>query len=1146
MWLNQNEIQSLWKKNIGNDVKVDFRLFAPNNATLLSNTFKGENSLSISNYYKFIALNIVQNFKNIEKKENVNTLIGITQHFSENEKTIRKQATEFDKIKNKYIYDPTKVDFLAMSYDFYRQQKWKNLLGYNSKILNNQLSTINNTIVNEIWGIVSNMRKRDLVFENLKLNYYNPKKQFYVNESETKKIVKTGKLHYLKFKINKEDIFKLTNVILDNINESLTQHITFQNDLVERIKQQVEKKTKKTSIKNILGLSRKEFEDFDNSFNQKEIENQKNLEYLKGHLLVVEQNVNTLKKIKTILLYQYNTSIIVCYENLWHSLFTMALAIKKDVIYSIYYLSKTKELVVVPEVEAVNTLSILLEETIVNSPEVSKKIDHFKDSSEFFNYLNVGIQKVASIKGSELEGMRLDLVGDLDIEDIDYNKRSNIGKLVVLENDEIENNIVPVHQFNILTFDLLNQLNFPILNKLTTQGKLVNLGQKFSNLENYIATYSENYLTEIYERENDYFSCKSGVKIEKIYSNEDSVTELYPLPEKNWFINFPSYTSLASRNEWAIPLPMFSNESKNIWIDNLEDLSKKSINPIYRVVLGKNLKYEFFEESKAVIMSDSISKIPLGLSTTQYRSRVLTDLRKEKRVEWSVFCAYADKLYEEVLELFQKYDIVQIQFNNEESVKWQNWFFGKEEDFISNSNTILYFYKKVNFENNEISYDNNFNYLNLQKNSISNIFIKDDYDNVYKYSGFTLDYPQEEKMLDLLVLKKAFEESNQVYYLSDDKLSYDILLENYEYIFQKQKLINRIDLPKINNTKDIEYYLSKFDNDVVTLTLFMHEELNEELIENNLNEELLLAENLNRFFFHRSFGSESSREQIILWLNSKTNNLQKSIENNAKVWNFKSIYSEIHEYIKTLNELIFPIIKNLPNNDKSKVQYDLILTLSNFVVIIRPFLPILSEKIFQSLYEEKLTLSKDHLLNCFTLKTANAEIITKIDEMIELKKSFELIKNNFNIPYYQSLYADFSYLKVDQVFVRYIQTYFNLVPKSLMNVDGQLERLDFNNNPIIIDLVLDTNLIALAAQKELSKIILNFKNQNKFKLKQVVKLQIRYTPFEDQKILNKLKLNTYWPDLFTETIWNELPIDNLTEVHYKLLDIAKVSLNIIN
>jgi valyl-tRNA synthetase len=1141
MWLSQNEIQTLLKNNKREDNRVDFRLFAPNNASILTNVIKADSNIKVSDYYNLMSMCAFQNYKKQENKENVSTVLTLTQHFDDLEKSLRKQATEFDKINNKYIFDPSKIDYLGNSYDYYRQQKWKAMLGPNGQLFNSQVTPLNNWVVDEIWRILDTMRTKELVFENLKLNYYNPKKQYYVSEAETKKIEKTGKYHYLKYKISKDNVFKITNVILDQVDESLKKHITYQNDLVGRIKVLTERKPKKSSIAQILGLTKVEYEDFNNSFKLADQESQKNLEYLQGHLLVVEQNIATLKKIKGVLLHQYEMSFLVGFENLWHSLFTMAIVIKKDIEYSLYYLSKSKELVIVPEQDAVSILGLLLEENVINSPDLKSKMSQFKDSSEFFDFMKAGIQKIASLKGDELEGISIDMIGDIDIDSIEYSARSNIGRVILDQDGVAQQNITPIHQFNQKTFSFLNTLNFPIMSKLSNQGKLINMGAKFSSLENYIAAYSENYLSEIYEREGDYFIAKNGVKFEKIYSSDDSVTELYPLPEKNWFINFPNPCSLAGRNEWAMPLPVFNNANKSFWLSSFEDIAVKAINPIFRVVLGKNLKYEFFESSKAVLMSDSVSKIPLGLSTTQYRSKNLTELRKERRLEWSVFCAYADKIYEEILQLFEKYEVVQIQFTNEESVKFQNWFYGKEEEYQSNSNSVLYFYNKVQFhEDGTVSNDKTYNYLNPQKNTLSDIFVKDEYDNIYSYSNLTLDYLQEEKMLDLIALKNAYEENTNVYYQSSQKHHIEDLKSNFEFVFGKNKTLTSIQLETIEQKDSIDRYFKQYESDIVRLALFMNSGLIDTEIEILQGQEYLLAENLLKFFNHRSPINDGPKDDIVLWVASYTNDFNEALNKLTKEWKVKEIYSLIYNYIDVLNKLVFPILRQIPMNDKGQAQEDVVQILNNFVYTIKPFLPFYSEKIYQVIYQEKNTNSLENPINLFTLKTASGAIKDKINNIIQLKDEVLKIRLKYNIPEYQGLYADFSYLNADQKYIKYLQVFLNLVPKSLMNVEGQIEKILFQNNPIIIDLVLDSSLKSIAAQKELSKIILNWKTKNNIKLKQVVKLQIRHSEFEDNKILSKLKINSYWPDIYAETIWEDRGVDSSEEEVYNLLDIANI------
>ncbi|MGL4758737.1 MAG: hypothetical protein ACRCXZ_05350 [Patescibacteria group bacterium] len=1147
MWLSQNEIKMLLVNAKKDDNKFDFRLFAPNNASILADVIKGEKNLKVSDYYALMSLCAFSNYKKHEKKENVSTTVTISQHFDELEKTLRKQATEFDKVNNKYIFDPAKIDYLGNSYDYYRSQFWRQFFDIERSILSNQISSLNNWVVDELWGMIDSMRKKSLVFENLKLNYFNPKKQYYVSESETKRIEKTGKLHFVKYRVAKDDLFKVTNIILDQVDDSLSQHITFQNDLVDRIKNLSNKKPKKTSIAQILGLSKSEFDDFDNKFRLADIEDQKNLEYLQGHLLVIEQNIKTLKRIKGILLHNYDTSILVGFDNLWYSIFTMSLMAKKDIDFTIYFLPRTKELVIVPEKEAVYILGSLLEDNIINTPELEAKINQFKDSADFFEFIKSGFQKIATIKSQDLEGVGIDLVGDIDLDSLDYSSRSNVGRVLIDHEDELETSLYPIHQFNQETFKYLNSMSFPILNKLSSHGKLINLGPKFSSLENYVSAYSENYLKEIYEREGDYFAAKNGVKFEKIYSSDDAVTELYPLPEKNWFINMPTPTPLAGRNEWAMPLPIFKSENKEIWLESFEDLASKSINPIYRIILGKNLKYENFESAKSVLLSDSSSKIPLGLSTTQFRSKNLTELRKEKRIEWSIFCIYADKIYEEVLQLFEKYEIVQIQFTPEESIKFQNWFFGKEENFNTRSNSVLYFYNKVSFDEvGHMNTDKVYNYLNPHKQSLKDIYIKDDINTLYSFADLTLDFGQEERFLDLIGLRCDLESNNTIYYQTNSPEKINNLKANYELLFEKKKEIKHLPIPIITQKDDLNQFLQNNEEELVRFVLFKENQISEESLKTMQTQDQIFAENLVRFFLHVSNSYEGQREDLILWLGSYTNEYGSKIQNLAQTWSLTSIYEEINSYIELMNSLIFPILRQLPTNDKGVNQNELINILNNFIYYTKPFLPIFCEKIFQVIYAEKHTNSVDQGNSLSTLRTASSSIKEKIQSILELKEDMFSLRKLHGVSLYQGMYADFSFLSNDQKYIKYLSVFLNLIPKSLMNVEGQIEVVRFMNKKIMIDLVIDNSLKVIAAQKEMSKIILSWKTRNNFKLKELVKLQVRTTNQIDNAIKSKLFMNTTWPEIFAETTWVEIEdksIDISNEIEYKLLDIAEIKIS---
>jgi valyl-tRNA synthetase len=308
---------------------------------------------------------------------------------------------------------------------------------------------------------------------------------------------------------------------------------------------------------------------------------------------------------------------------------------------------------------------------------------------------------------------------------------------------------------------------------------------------------------------------------------------------------------------------------------------------------------------------------------------------------------------------------------------------------------------------------------------------------------------------------------------------------------------------------------------------------------------MLLAEHLNRFYSHRSVSTDGKKDPIILWIGSETNSLRELIEGSGSEFDYHAIISAIYNILDQLNHLVFPLLKGAANNDRGTNQNEMSIILHNIIYLIKPFLPYIAEKMFQIIYEDKLITADEYNLNYITIRACPQDTKNKVENLINLITEVETIRKNHNVPSYQGLYADFSYIKEDSIFIKYLQTSLNLVPKSLTNVEGQVEKVIFQDNHIIIDMVLDNNLITIACQKEMSKIISNWKTTHRFKSKQNVKILITHTGFQDTKVLNKLKLNTFWPELQAETIWSDDQIDKDTTNSYHLLDIAEINLRLI-
>ena len=108
---------------------------------------------------------------------------------------------------------------------------------------------------------------------------------------------------------------------------------------------------------------------------------------------------------------------------------------------------------------------------------------------------------------------------------------------------------------------------------------------------------------------------------------------------------------------WGNPLPIWQNKDKSrqILIDSMAKLEHLTVNPIYKILNTRELNPDYYQDGNVVVFTDSYTKLPLGISATQYRSKTLAEMRRQKIVDINVFADYAQPMLDEILERFQKY-----------------------------------------------------------------------------------------------------------------------------------------------------------------------------------------------------------------------------------------------------------------------------------------------------------------------------------------------------------------------------------------------------------------------------------------------------------------------------------------------------------
>ena len=793
--MSQNEILKLIKKEKESASK-EFKLFSQKSKGLLAQPSKTE-TFNNTNFYKLYLSQLGQNIVQ-KQSELVYLQNSYTCGNTKLDKKFVDGATKLDPIKKSYFFDDDAFDVAVNNY----YVKAKNNINYNTyKLGSENISNIfasDNTNIESMWGLIDKVNKKNLINKNLSLVPYDIYSQKFLKESDTELVEVVGNCHYVKYVIDTSDGIKIKNEVLDQINSSLKLHLTYEKDIIERIKTASSLNPKKSGVKDILGMSKSDLEEFLKNKNDQQEHLDRSLSYLKSYLMVVEQNIEKLNKNKQTLIKDYTISIICPFSSLWKSMFTNSFLTHEDAEFSVYYLSKTKELVIVPEKQAIKILSSLIEDRVIDTPEVSKKITTFVKSNELFDYLDIGIDKIAGFSADILAGLKIDVSQNVDLESIDYNSKFNCGRVVVLSQldalkyniESLNGNILPLNQYERETFELYKDLKLPITYNIDKNGKLFSLQDKFDQLNGHSVMYIENSLHNIYLANDEYLSIERNHSQYKTFLKNDKSREVYSQPHNVWYISYSSAEgrefkeskyvpkSMSIKKELGIPLPLFvhvASENANkvannynlkpngnrkptidteMFITSIEDVVTKSINPVRRLLLGNNLKYPFLDSGSLVSMSNGAGTHPLGMHAVRYLSdniKILTEYSTKEE-----FLAIADGVYQEVLSLFEKFDTVQLDLDESIANLWKQWFFGQEDyPYITNED-VIYFYKKIVFEIGTDGVSDSwlsvggYRYLGLSKASLGEIFIKDSMGLVYRHCGEVLDYELEESLLNIL------------------------------------------------------------------------------------------------------------------------------------------------------------------------------------------------------------------------------------------------------------------------------------------------------------------------------------------------------------------------------------------------------------
>ncbi len=646
--------------------------------------------------------------------------------------------------------------------------------------MDDQYRTMDNDYMESVWWGLGQLWDKKLLYKDYRVSLYSPTMGATLSHLEVSDDIiyqnDTLQTPVVRFKVKPNSVKKLSTKILEEVNFNFSEQQRLKFDMEKRIRtlEKLDNRSKGLNLGEMLQGGRAEFKGIEWHNFQTNLEAGEELSHLQNQLEIVNENLDILQKIKTVLQNNYDISLLTWTTTPWTLPANVALAVGSDIEYSMYYLSKTSEIVILAENRAIPVLSLQLHENTINSAHLEEALSKITDSSEYFSKIGVDIVKIVGFTGADLQGLEYTPLFDVDLKTESYEEKANVYKVYTSEFvTDVEGtgvlHVAPAYGAE--DFQIRKERNLPVVSCLNDFGEMqMNLSDDLIAVSGKKFTASNDLIVDILEKKQQLFSKIRYTHKYPIYNRDNK--KVYYLAKENWYIGETKILDKSlqtnqsidwrpqhikdgrfklglesapdwciSRNRyWGTPLPIWQTEDtkKTIFIDSIEKLSQYSINPIYKLLNTRDLNPDFYQVGKTVIISDVQSKLPLGIIATQHRSRHLTDLRKEKGMSITRFAEFADKILGEIYSLFEKYSTVQIIFTPEEQRLWTTWLYALHPDSKKNSR-IFYFYKSVRLDINEYIAEGHIKPLDLHRPFIDEILLKDEIGNVYTRINDVID-----------------------------------------------------------------------------------------------------------------------------------------------------------------------------------------------------------------------------------------------------------------------------------------------------------------------------------------------------------------------------------------------------------------------
>jgi isoleucyl-tRNA synthetase len=1089
---------------------------------------------------------------------------------------------------------------LVMLYDY----EWRSVIERIGRWVDfdNQYRTMDDDFIESVWWGLGQLWNKGLVYKDYRISLYSPSVGVPLTHTDIamevqykEEVINTP---VVEFKIKDESVRKLLKKVLDEVDFNTSEQLRYKTDLEKRI----EGLTRKTAGLlgaggDIANVRKNNFEGLDWERFKTSDETDDEVDHLKEQYSAVLENLDTLERLRKILSLDLVMSILAWTTTPWTLPANVALAVGEEIEYSLFYLSAQNRLIVLAESKAVEILSKrFVDNSIINSPEIAQKLESVEDSSEYFAVLGLGITKIASFTGSDLQGLEYYPLFEINqkiesLEQMASSYKVYVAPFVTAEEGTGIVHIAPAYGAE--DFELKQAYNLPVLVCLNAHGELLeNLNSELKPLEGkYFEQLNKGLMNQLLDKKEVLFTSfdhrhkvpiydRDGKKV--YYSVQDSwfiaetrlkTRSLELLQQTNWVpenlkegrfgkgLETAPDWSISRSRYWGTPLPIWQNQNKTktIFVDSIDKLYRLAVNPIYRVFNTTDFKQEIYEGGKAVIITDSQAKLPLGVNATQYRSKTLTEMRREKAVlDITSFAEYGQRLLDDILKLFEKYRDVQLMFNPEEQRLWTTWLLNLHPESQKNTK-IFYFFRRVQEQIENFEPVGLVKMLDLHRPNIDEIILKDEVGNIYYRNIEVLDgwvdsgsmpfaswhYPFEnQEMLEKSIPAQWITESmdqTRGWFRTLHVLSCGIFDKPAFKNVNTNGLVMASDGKKMSKSKknfsDPMVLLDKFGADSLRAYMLSSPILNGENLnfsdkdlETFFRNTTLILGNVGKyasFVFEQhplTVGEVKVKHLLNKWWIARTQNLVVEVAKYMDNYQISEAFRLIVPYIEELSTWYIRRSKDLLQNYGQETSQTLHQTLDWFCRACASLQPFNTERLW-SLIKKESDFESVHLTDFPAVEELSEKQLEYIDKMVKIKElvsQVHSIRKEREIRVRQPLYVDLSGF-VDNISIReIICDECNLIEHSLKGREGEMfENQSRDFGLLKIDLVVDQELSVLGFVRDFERAVQDFRKKQGFKTGEVVNMKWELTEVKDMELLDQVLKKMDWAKLNVDVHWSQ-------------------------